>query len=298
MSHNPYNPNQYERPRGQKLNKKLKAAAIAIVLGVLLFIIIVPSIVIVQTGQLAAVRRLGVANEVLPPGMHMRVWVINRIDFYDVTVRPIRFEFSAYSIDAQNVRGAVTIQYQLNPVQIIDTAERFGQLNMLERQLHAVMMQETQNVIALKSAMNIVETRAYLSQEIQMRLNQIAPGFNITVTAVAVESIIFSQAFEQAVEQRMISEQAMMQAEFERDRAIVLAEQQREVAAIQAQATLLKAEADAQALRIMQDAWGDLGAEVRDAMLRQMFFEQWNGILPHVLGGDNLGLIMDGLGER
>jgi len=298
MNQNPYNPNQYNAPKKPAFTSKAKVITALIVALALLVIAIIPSIVIVQTGQLAAVRQLGVANEVLQPGMHMRLWMFNRIDTYDITVRPIRFEFSAYSIDAQNVRGSVTIQYQLNPGQIIDTAERFGQLSMLERQLHSVMMQETQNVIALKSAMNIVETRAYLSQEIQARLSVIAPNFNIAITAVAVESIVFSQAFESAVEQRMISEQAMMQAEFERDRAIVLAEQQREVAVIEAEAVLVKARADAEALRIMQDAWGDLGTEVRDAMLRQMFFEQWDGILPHVLGGDNMGLIMDGFGGR
>ena len=299
MNRNPYNPNQYDnRPGAPNITKKVKIITLAVTLFMILFIVIVPSLVIVQTGELAVVRRLGLANEVLPPGMHLRIWMINRIDRYDVTVRPVNLEFSAYSIDAQNVRGAVTIQYQLNPGQIIATAEQFGQLAMLEGRLHSVMMQETQNVVALKSAMEIVETRAFLSQEIQARLNRVAPEFNITITAVAVERIVFSPAFEQAVEQRMISEQAMMQAEFERDRVIVLAEQQREVAAIEAEATLLKAAADAEALRIMQDAWGDLGAEVRDAMLRQMFFEQWNGILPQVLGGDNLGLIMDGLGER
>ena len=276
----------------------VKKLGIGILAGALVFLIIIsvfPSLFTVQTGEVATVRRFGVVEESVGPGLHFRLWFIHSIDRYDITVRQISFDFTAYSVDAQNVQGSVAIQYMINPESVVLIAEQFGRIYALEQRLYGIMMQEVQNVIAWKSAMEIVETRPLLSQEIHMRLSEIAGQFHITVTAVALESIIFSTVFEQAVEQRMIAEQAMMQAEFERDRAIVLAEQQREVAAIEAEATLLKAGADAQALRIMQDAWGDLADTVKDAMLRQLFFENWDGVLPHVVAGDQLGIIMDGL---
>jgi len=277
--------------------KKFGGLAVLGAVVLLAIIIVFPSLFTVQTGEMATVRRFGVVTEAVPPGLHFRLWFIHSIDIYDVTVRQLRFAFDAYSIDAQNVQGLVTVQFMLNQQSIVQIATEYGRIEALEQRLFGVMAQEVQNVVALKSAMEIVETRAFLSQEIHSRLNEITTQFHVTITAVALESIEFSDAFERAVEQRMIAEQAMMQAEFERDRAIVLAEQQREVAAIEAEAILLKAAADAEALRIMQGAWGDLADTVKDAMLRQLFFENWDGVLPNVMAGDQMGLILDGLGR-
>jgi len=277
--------------------KKHGGLVILAIIAFLAIIIIFPSLFTVQTGEMATVRRFGVVTEAVGPGLHFRLWFIHNIDTYDVTVRQLRFAFDAYSIDAQNVQGLVTVQFMLNQNAIVQIATEYGQINALEQMLFGVVVQEVQNVVALKSAMEIVETRAFLSQEMHSRLNSIASQFHVTITAVALEEVEFSDAFERAVEQRMIAEQAMMQAEFERDRAIVLAEQQREVAAIEADAILLKATADAEALRIMQGAWGDLADTVKDAMLRQLFFENWDGVLPNVMAGDQMGFILDGLGR-
>jgi len=150
-----------------------------------------------------------------PPGLYFRFWPISDRIYYDVTVKQINFQFSAYSIDAQNVQGWVTIQYQLNAAEDISVAEQYDTISMLEQKLQSIMMQETQNVIALKSAMEIVETRAFLSQEIHSRLAEIAPQFSVSITAVTLEGLQFSAAFEHAVEQRMIAEQEMMQANFD-----------------------------------------------------------------------------------
>jgi regulator of protease activity HflC (stomatin/prohibitin superfamily) len=265
--------------------------------------IIVPSVFTARTGEVIAVRRLGVVAETVAPGLHFRFWLINDLIRYDVTVRQISFAFEAYSSDAQNVKGEVSIQYQINADQVVSIAENIGGVFDLEMILSRIMMQEVQNVIAQKRAMELVETRAELSGEIFRTLTTAVSGgvtgsdrqLHVTITAVAMESLEFSQAFEAAVEMRMVAEQAMMQAEFERDRAIVLAEQQREVAVIEAEAVLVKARADGEALKIMQDAWGDLADTVKDAMLRQQFFETWDGILPSVMTGDQMSIIMDGV---
>jgi regulator of protease activity HflC (stomatin/prohibitin superfamily) len=120
-------------------------------------------------------------------------------------------------------------------------------------------------------------------------------NMNIVINNVILEDLYFFFFFKRAVETRMRAEQEMLMAELERERALIQANQQLEIAQKQGEALVIAATADAESLKIMQNAWGELGGEVREAMLRQMFFESWNGILPQVVGGDNLGLIMDGL---
>ena len=276
--------------------KKTLVLSATFVIAIIAAISFFSSVNIIQTGEVGIVRRLGVVTEVLHPGgLNLRLSWIHTIDIYDMTVREADLDFTAYSIDAQNVRGHVSIQYQLNPETMMQVAAQFGPLNMLESRLHAMLLQETQNVFALKSAMELVEGRAYLSHEIWQRISAIAPNFHISITNVALEGMIFSAAFEQAVEQRAIADQLLRQAELDAARDLVYAQRALDVSRLEAESVLVQARADAESLEIMQAAWGELGLEVRDAMLRQMFFEQWDGVLPNVLTGENLSLIMDGL---
>jgi len=114
--------------------KKLGAIGVVMLIIVgTLFTLIVPSFFTVRTGEVAAIRTFGVVNEALQPGLYFRFWPISDRIYYDVTIRQIQFTFTAYSIDAQNVQGSVTIQYQLDASDIITVAEQFGTLGMLEQ---------------------------------------------------------------------------------------------------------------------------------------------------------------------
>jgi len=280
--------------------------AIAIATFVLALILILPSLRVVRTEEAAVVRRWGVVDRLLPDGLNFVFWIPNTVDYFDLQVREQAFRFQAYSVDAQNVSGYVTVLYRLNPQDAMRIAELFGSVTQLERLMDGVLLQEIQNVFALKSAIEIVEQRAIISHEIHERLRTVTDQFYITVTMVSVESIDFSRAFELAVEQRMIAEQDMMQAEFERERALIIANQQLDVQALEAEAVVvraraeaesiaLRAQAEADALQIMRNMWQGLPEEIRDVMMRQMFFDAWDGELPRVMNGEGLSLIMDGL---
>jgi len=270
--------------------KKIRNMMVLVAVVILAGFIIIPSVFTVQTGEVVAVRRFGVVREAVHPGIHFRLWGIHTRERFDVRVREVDINFATYSVDAQSVQGQVSIQYQLNPHAVITVTEEFGRLDMLESRLHAMLLQEIQNVFALSPAMQLVENRAYLSHDIRVRLNGIADQFHVSITAVALEHLQFSTAFEYAVEQRLIAEQ-------ERDRALVFANQQLEVARLEAQAVTVRARADAEALEIMQQAWGDLGEAVRDIMLRQLAIESWDGVLPQVVADSNFSLILDSMGQ-
>ncbi|MCL2856829.1 MAG: SPFH domain-containing protein [Oscillospiraceae bacterium] len=271
------------------MKMSIKSGIISIVILAMALLAVVPSIFTVQTGEVVAVRQFGVVREAVPPGIHFRLWFIHSRERFDVRVREVDLNFATYSIDAQSVQGQVSIQYHLHPHAVVTVTEEFGRLEMLESRLHAMLLQEIQNVFASSPAMQLVEHRAELSGNIQRRIGYIADQFHVTITAVALEHLQFSPAFEYAVEQRLIAEQ-------ERDRALVFANQQLEVARLEAQAVTVRARADAEALEIMQQAWGDLGEAVREIMLRQLAIESWDGVLPQVVADSNFSLILDSMG--
>jgi regulator of protease activity HflC (stomatin/prohibitin superfamily) len=278
--------------------KKLSILSALLVLAFIAVVTFFSSINIIQTGQVGVVRLFGNVTEILTPGgLNVRLSWFYTVDIYDVTVREVDIEFRAYSIDAQGVNGQVSIQYQINGGSAMVVAEQFGNMQNLEHRLHAMLLQETQNVFALKSAMELVEQRAYLSQEIWNRITTLQNNFHITITNVAIEGMTFSHSFELAVEQRAVADQLLRQSELDAARDMVYAQRALDVARLEAEAVLVAVQADAEALAIMQEAWGDLGSEVREIMLRQLAIEAWDGVLPQVISGGEFSLILDSIGS-
>jgi regulator of protease activity HflC (stomatin/prohibitin superfamily) len=153
-------------------------------------------------------------------------------------------------------------------------------------------LERAKSVFADRGAMLIVETRSVLSGEIEKRIVPVIDQYYVTLTMVALADIAFNEAFENAVEQKMIAEQEKLRADYDKERAIIKAEELLAVAEREAKAVIQKAQGDAEALRIMQEAWSALSPEVKEAMLKQTFYEKWNGVLPEVMSGDSMDLII------
>ena len=272
--------------------KKSKMLAAGAVVGMLAFFIVPWSIFEIATGQIGVVRVFGAARETVAPGIRWRPWVSHTVEIYDIKTREISLYFQAYSKDAQTVTGQMAIQYQLIPDMAMEINRQYGSLVVLEQKLQAIIIERAKSVFADKGAMEIVETRSALSGEIEERITPMLKQYHVTLTMVALADIAFNDAFENAVEQKMIAEQIKLRAEYDKETAIIKAEEHLAVAEREAKAVVQKAQGDAEALRIMQAAWSSLSAEVKEAMLRQMFYETWNGTLPEVMAGDSLDLII------
>ena len=124
---------------------------------------------------------------------------------------------------------------------------------------------------------------------------EVLAPFHITVRNVQVENIDFQWEFMEVVNARIAAEQRVQQVTFEAEQARIKAQQDLEIRRLEAEAVLVAAEADAQALRFMQEALGDMGLEVRQAMLQQMAIEKWDGVMPKVVGGNDMGFIIDSI---
>ncbi|MDR1735572.1 MAG: prohibitin family protein [Oscillospiraceae bacterium] len=282
----------YKSPKKNVRRGMIAAAAVS----VLLLLIVPGSLFTVSTGEIGVVKVFGEARETVTPGMNFKPWFSHTVEIYDIKTRQITIDFAAYSKDAQTVTGNLAVQYQIAPDEVLDISREFGVVEVLEERLKAIINERAKSVFSDKGAMLIVESRSSLSGEIEQRIVSALDQYHVTVTAVALADISFNEAFESAVEQKMVAEQEKLRAEYDKERAIIKAEEQLEVAQREADAVVEKAQGDAEALRIMQTAWSALSAEVKEAMLRQTFYEKWDGVLPGVMSGDSLDLIIGSSG--
>ena len=262
----------------------------------LLATLILPmSFVVISTGEIGVVKVFGEAKSTINAGINFVPWITSEVNVYDVKTREINLDFQAYSKDAQTVTGQIAIQYQIQPEMVMEINRQYGSTTILEEKIRAVIIERAKSVFSDKGAMLIVESRSALSAEIEDRILPTMSQYHVSITMVALADISFNDAFENAVEQKMVAEQEKLRAEYDKERAIIKAEENLEVAQREAQSAVAKANGDAEALRIMQSAWSSLSAEVKEAMLRQTFYEKWNGILPDVMAGDSVDLILNGM---
>ena len=266
-------------------------------LGVL---IIVPgSIHQVDAGQVAVVKVWGDAKEVKSAGIHYDFWLSTKYELYDAKVQQINTITSAYSSDAQPMTLELVVQYQIQTDKVIEISKNYGDLKMLENRIETVSMNATKSVLAQKQAMNIIETRQTISSAVEDAIKTaINDDYYVNIITAVLTDIDFSDAFEKAVEDKMIAEQEKLKAQYENEKAIAKAEADLAIAKKEAEAILERAKqeamakeelakAEANALKEIQTVWDTMDAGTKEAMIKKLAIERWNGTLPETMVGDS-----------
>lgn len=273
------------------LGKKIKSsrAVIGSVLSIaflLLFIFVPFGFTQIETGEIAVVKVWGNAVSTRTAGLHFRNIVSEKYEIYDLKTQQLDFDTEVYTKDAQTLSVQLTVQFSIKAENIINIATTYGNLDNLKNRVGKVAIEKAKVILAAQSAMELIETRAALSPKVYTEIKALEAQYFIFIENVVIVDMAFNSAFELAVEQKMIAEQEKLKATYDMERALIKAQEQLEVARLKAEEILILAQGDADALVVMQQAWGELAAEVRAAMLQQMFYEKWDGVLPQVLGGD------------
>ena len=277
-------------------------AGILGVVGALLVIafIIVPfSFHTVNTGELAVVRHLGKITDVREAGTNFDLWFVNKYEKYDTKVQNVDITTAAYSSDAQTMQIAMTLQYQIMPDRVIDIATQYGSLEILQSRIQSIAIEKTKAVLSSYKAMDIIAQRASISPAVEGAIKDaIGEEYFVKVNTVVLSNIDFSDAFESAVEDKMIAEQAKLKADYENEKKVAAAkadadaklkeaEAQKAIAAAEAEALLIKAQAEAEANRILTES-------ITPELLEKILAERWDGKLPDTYVGDgsDLGIIL------
>ena len=266
-------------------------------LGVL---IIVPgSIHQIDAGQVAVVKVWGDAKEVKSAGIHYDFWISTKYELYDAKVQQINTVTSAYSSDAQPMTLELVVQYQIQTDKVIEISKNYGDLKMLENRIETVSMNATKSVLAQKQAMNIIETRQTISSAVEDAIKTaINDDYYVNIITAVLTDIDFSDAFEKAVEDKMIAEQEKLKAQYENEKAIAKAEADLAIAKKEAEAILERAKqeamakeelakAEANALKEIQTVWDTMDAGTKEAMIKKLAIERWDGKLPETMVGDS-----------
>lgn len=263
----------------------------------LAFLIVPFSFHTVQTGEVAVVKHLGEITHVRGAGTCFDFWMINSYSKYDTKVQNTDVLTAAYSSDAQTMDVQMTIQYQIVADRVVDIATQYGSLGVLENRILSIATEKTKSVLSSHKAMDIIANRAAISPAVEQAIKDaIGEEYFVNVVAVVLTNIDFSDAFEQAVEEKMIAEQAKLKADYENQTKIAQAEAEAEAKLKAAQAEIEIAKAKAEALKIEAEAEAEanrtVADSITDAILDKLYMDKWDGKLPEVVAGDSANLMI------
>lgn len=216
-------------------------STIVAIVAVIAFICVPFSFRTIDTGEVAVVKHFGEAKEVRTPGMHYDFWMTNSYIKYDSKVQNVDIVTSAYSSDAQTMDISMTLQYQIMTDKVIDIAKEYGTLEVLQNRIQSIAIEKTKAALSSYKAMDIIADRASMSPLVEQAIKDaIGDKYFVNVSTVVLTNIDFSDAFEKAVEDKMIAEQNQLRAEYDNAAKVAAAE-------AEANAAIQRAEGEAQA---------------------------------------------------
>jgi len=245
----------------------------------------------VGEGERAVHTRTGALVGVTKPGLNFKVPFIDDFRLMDVREQPIAWELgtnddgsrydsrmNSYSRDQQPAEIALNVAWSIpsDDATITDIYQTYGSR---ERFRNTVIVPKTveavKNVFGGYDAVTVIQQRAKFNADVRVALDALLKGYPVVVSAVQVQDISFSDAYENAVEARM-----MAQVEVQKR------EQQKQTAQIDADMLVIKAEADAKQTRLRGEAEAAAIRARSEAiasspkLVELTLAEKWDGKLP------------------
>lgn len=276
-------------------------AALVGVALVIAFVLVPFSFHTVSSGQVAVVKHLGKIEDVKTAGTHYDLWIMNSYVKYDTKVQNLETTTMAYSSDAQTMDIQMIIQYQIASDKVVDIATQYGKLDVLQSRIESIAIEKAKSVLSSHKAMDIIANRAAISPAVETAIKDaVGKEYFVNIVAVVLTNIDFSDAFELAVEEKMIAEQAKLKADYENDTKIAKAEAEAAAKLKEAEAEIEIAKAKAEALKIAAEGEAEankiIDESITDKIIEKILADAWNGELPVVVGDGDYILPSDVLG--
>lgn len=264
-------------------------SSIILTAALIAFLIVPFSFHTVQSGEVAVVKHLGEITDVKTAGTHYDFWMTNSYTKYDAKVQDVAITAAAYSSDAQTMDIQMTLQYKIMSDKVVDIATQYGSLEALQNRIGSIAIEKTKSVLSSYKAMDIIANRASISPAVEESIKDaIGAEYFADIVAVVLTNIDFSDAFEQAVEDKMIAEQTKLKAEYNNETKIAQAAAEAEAKLKAAQAEIDIAKAKAEALKITAEGEAEanriISESITDDIITKILADAWNGEMPKVVG--------------
>lgn len=295
----------------------------AIILAIVLVLALVCGITCMErvpAGYVGVVYNMngGVDGEVLTQGWHL-VAPTKKVTIYSIGIEQSYLtsdnkgdskndeSFSIPTSDGKTVRVNLEFSYRFDEARVASTFVMFkgksGEV-IKDTFIKPKIVAWTQEVSANYPVTDIFgDKRTAINAELDTYLKQKFEPYGIVIDTVNFTDISVDEETAAAIQKKVTAQQEMELANIEAQTAKIQAEKDKQVAQVaaeqkiieenaKAEALRIQAEAEAEAIRIKAEAEADannkVAASLTPLLIDKLKYEQWNGQLPKVTGGTSI----------
>ena len=273
-----------EGPSGQEGGRRRRVgkAAFGLVLMAIVLIsailVTAGAIVIIPAGNRGVLLTWGQVSGIMDEGLHFIMPVMQSAILMDVTIQKAERPESTASEDLQEVTTTLAVNYRLNPG-FVDAIYRDLRQDYVTRVIQPNIEETIKATTAQFKAEELITKRAEVKLKFEEILKERMAPYHIDVLSVAVTDFQFSREFTQAIEAKVTAQQRALEAKNKLEQIRYEAQQQIIEAEAYYNATIVRAQADAESLRLRRE-------QLDPQILQWLALEKWNGILPYFFGGE------------
>lgn len=251
-------------------------------------IVLCASITHVPVGETGIVKRFGaVTEETLSEGFHFKAPFIESVYDMDNKIQKAEIKCEAVSRDMQVVTTTVAVNFYVPSNQSAAVYQDIGK-DYEDVVLVPCVQESIKAIMAKYSASELVSSRTLVASGVQNLLSEKVESYGIFINQSNITDMNFSEEYNAAIEAKQVAEQQKEQAEIEAEKTVISANASADKKRIdaQAEADAIKIKADAKAA-----ANKEIAASISSELTEYNKIEKWNGELPQVSGTD--GTIID-----
>ena len=272
---------RFESPKMNVNVGAAKAVVIVIFALIVIGVVTASAVKIVDAGYRGVLLHWNAVDVTIPPldeGLHFVVPFADSV--VNVEVRTLKFEKSTTSAskDLQTVATQVTVNYHPGKESVHFLYRDIG-LDYENRVIQPAIEETVKQVTANYNAEELITKRPQVKADIQAEITSRLNEFNLVTEIVSITDFEFSPLFSQAIESKVEAEQKAQKAENDLIRIRVEAQQAEASAVGIANANIARANGEAEAIRIINQALAD-----NPNYLDWLKTQAWDGELPLVVG--------------
>jgi regulator of protease activity HflC (stomatin/prohibitin superfamily) len=240
---------------------------LAIVLALISFFTL--DLIKISDREVGVITRFGKAINI-QQGWGFKVPVIDQHAVtYDTSVQSISVNANAATSDQQTLIIKVNVQYQIDPTKAIEIYKLVKNQKYLNETIIPPFVQESVKASTTKfTASELLSKRDLVKSEVETALSKRLSEYYSKVVSVNLENIDWSDAYDKAIESKVIAQQDAEKAK-----------QTLEKAKIDSEILLTQAKAEAEATKIRGES-----LKQNPETLEKAKIDKWNGVLPQVTG--------------
>ena len=271
--------------------------AVAVLVVLLVVDILVPTygfFAKVDAGHVGIVTHFGkIEDKVFEAGFYLTGF-FEKVHPINIRTQIYRTDIVAFSSDIQQVELCVSINYNITPDKAYEMYRSVGS-NYLETLMLPRLNENAKVVVSNYTAESLIASREMLSGEVLGLMQRDLEKYGITVSAVSIENVDFTDAFEAAVEAKQVATQDKQRAQTQQEQQTMEARQaaEREKIQAEAEAEKLRISADAEAYSITKKAEAEaeankmIAASITDGLIDYIQAQGWDGKLPGTFVGSD-----------